>query len=61
MPGAAWLGGAPYPGERLRAAWQRFLWHQFHDDLTGTSIPAAYRISHQDEAIAASTRSAYPS
>lgn len=51
---AAWLGGAPYPAARLREAWERFLWHQFHDDLTGTSIPAAYRISWHDEAIAAS-------
>src|SRR4029079_15993540 len=31
--------GFPYPSERLRDAWVRFLWHQFHDDLTGTSIP----------------------
>jgi alpha-mannosidase len=52
---AAWLGGVRYPAERLREAWRRFLWHQFHDDLTGTSIPAAYAISWQDEAIAAST------
>jgi alpha-mannosidase len=51
---ADWLGAARYPAERLRAAWQRFLWHQFHDDLTGTSIPAAYRVSWQDEALAAS-------
>jgi alpha-mannosidase len=51
---AAWLGGMEYPAARLREAWQRFLWHQFHDDLTGTSIPAAYRISWHDEALAAS-------
>lgn len=50
---AAWLGGCPYPAERLREAWKRFLWHQFHDDLTGTSIPAAYDVSWHDEAIAA--------
>ena len=52
---AAWLGGMDYPAARLREAWQRFLWHQFHDDLTGTSIPEAYRISWHDEALAAST------
>jgi len=51
---AAWLGATPYPAPRLREAWRRFLWHQFHDDLTGTSIPAAYRISWHDEALAAS-------
>ncbi|MBM3317202.1 MAG: chitobiase/beta-hexosaminidase C-terminal domain-containing protein [Candidatus Eisenbacteria bacterium] len=46
---AAWLGGLPYPREALRAAWVRFLWHQFHDDLTGTSIPEAYVYSWNDE------------
>ncbi|MGD8414518.1 MAG: alpha-mannosidase, partial [Candidatus Latescibacterota bacterium] len=46
----AWhLGGEPYPREQLRAAWVRFLWHQFHDDLTGTSIPEAYAYSWNDE------------
>jgi alpha-mannosidase len=46
----AWLlGGAPYPREQLRTAWVRFLWHQFHDDLTGTSIPEAYVFSWNDE------------
>jgi len=48
---AHWLGGAPYPGEMLRDAWIRFLWHQFHDDLTGTSIPEAYLFSWNDEVI----------
>ena len=37
------------PGERLRDAWIQFLWHQFHDDLTGTSIPQAYQFSWNDE------------
>ena len=49
---ADWLGGAAYPKERLHAAWIRFLWHQFHDDLTGTSIPQAYTFSWNDEVIA---------
>jgi alpha-mannosidase len=43
--------GAPYPRERLREAWTRFLYHQFHDDLTGTSIPQAYLFSWNDELI----------
>ena len=47
------LTGLPYPAERLRQAWTLFLWHQMHDDLTGTSIPEAYRISWNDEAVAA--------
>jgi alpha-mannosidase len=48
---AEWVGGPAYPRERLRAAWTRFLWHQFHDDLTGTSIPQAYQFSWNDELI----------
>ncbi len=48
---AHWFGGAPYPGELLSEAWIRFLWHQFHDDLTGTSIPEAYLYSWNDEVI----------
>ena len=51
---AEWLGGAAYPEEPLRESWQRFLWHQFHDDLTGTSIPVAYTFSWNDELIAQS-------
>jgi alpha-mannosidase len=50
---AAWLAGLPYPGERLRDAWLRVLWHQFHDDLTGTSIPQAYGFSWNDELVSA--------
>ncbi len=50
---AEWIGGPAYPRERLRTAWTRFLWHQFHDDLTGTSIPQAYQFSWNDELISA--------
>src|SRR4030095_12721882 len=46
---ASWLAGVVYPSERIRSAWVRFLWHQFHDDLTGTSIPQAYQFSWNDE------------
>ncbi len=45
-------GRRAYPGNRLREAWLRVLTHQMHDDLTGTSIPAAYRYSAQDLALA---------
>jgi len=48
---ADWLGASPWPREALGEAWVRFLWHQFHDDLTGTSIPEAYAYSWNDEAI----------
>src|SRR5262249_43369878 len=50
---ATLLTGLPYPGERMREAWIRFLWHQFHDDLTGTSIPQAYQFSWNDELVSA--------
>ncbi|MEW5993167.1 MAG: glycoside hydrolase family 38 C-terminal domain-containing protein, partial [Candidatus Zixiibacteriota bacterium] len=43
------LGGISYPRELIKEAWIRFLWHQFHDDLTGTSIPEAYEFSWNDE------------
>jgi alpha-mannosidase len=46
---ADWLGGISYPKKNLTDAWKRFLWHQFHDDLTGTSIPRAYEFSWNDE------------
>ncbi len=49
---ADWLGGTVYPTKKLEEAWVRFLWHQFHDDLTGTSIPQAYVFSFNDEIIA---------
>ena len=48
---AEWLGGLNYPREELRESWERFLWHQFHDDMTGTSIPAVYTFSWNDELI----------
>ncbi len=45
---AWWLGDADYPAATLERAWTRFLWHAFHDDLTGTSIPEAYHFSWND-------------
>jgi alpha-mannosidase len=50
---AEYAAGLPYPTERLRDAWTRVLWHQFHDDLTGTCIPQAYQFSWNDELSAA--------
>ena len=48
---AAWMGGTEYPSDILTESWIRLLWHQFHDDLTGTSIPSAYTISYNDEVL----------
>ena len=42
-------GGLSYPKEKIAEIWKRFIWHQFHDDLTGTSIPEAYTYSWNDE------------
>lgn len=49
---AKWLGVGKYPKDRLEFAWKLFLWHQFHDDLPGTSILDAYRFSYNDYVIA---------
>jgi alpha-mannosidase len=46
---ASTLGGYTYPREELKDTWIRFLYHQFHDDITGTSIPEAYEYSWNDE------------
>ncbi len=43
------MGLAPYPSASLTESWKRFIFHQFHDDLTGTSIPRAYEFSWNDE------------
>lgn len=44
--------GEPYPRERLRNAWVRFLANQMHDILPGTCIPEAYAFSWNDEIVA---------
>ncbi len=46
---AEWMGAARYPSSAMTESWRRMIWHQFHDDLTGTSIPEAYAISWNDE------------
>lgn len=51
---ADWLGGMAYPAEELNNAWKRFIWHQFHDDLTGTSTQRSYTFSWNDEIISQS-------
>ena len=43
-----YLGAIEYPKEEIRRTWERFIWHQFHDDLPGTSLPSAYTISYND-------------
>ena len=52
---ADWLGATPYPIQRMTDTWRRMIWHQFHDDVTGTSIPRAYEFSWNDELLALKT------
>jgi alpha-mannosidase len=49
---AEWLGGRPYPRQRLNDAWTLVMGGQFHDILPGTSIPKAYEYSWNDEVLA---------
>ncbi len=49
---AAWLGGRPYPQERLNNAWTLVMGGQFHDIIPGTSLPKAYEYSWNDELLA---------
>ena len=44
-------GGFAYPSYTIDQGWKRVLWHQVHDDLTGTSIPECYQFSYNDEYI----------
>ena len=48
---ADWLGAYNYPIDLMTEIWHRTIWHQFHDDVTGTSIPRAYEFSWNDELI----------
>ena len=49
---AAWLGGPPYPMQRLNDAWTLVLGGQFHDIMAGTATPKSYEYSWNDDVIA---------
>lgn len=49
---AMWLGGAPYPQQKLDEAWGLVLGSQMHDILPGTAEPLAYVFSWNDEVVA---------
>ncbi len=49
---AAWLGGRPYPQDRLNNAWTLVMGGQFHDILPGTATPKAFEFSWNDDVIA---------
>ncbi|HXS74818.1 MAG TPA: glycoside hydrolase family 38 C-terminal domain-containing protein [Terracidiphilus sp.] len=50
---AAWMGGRPYPQERLNNAWTLVMGGQFHDTGAGTATPRAYEFAQNDDLIAA--------
>jgi len=49
---AAWLGGRPYPQERLNGAWTLVMGGQFHDILPGTATPKSFEFAWNDDVIA---------
>ncbi len=49
---ADWLGGHPYPLERLNNAWTLVMGGQFHDLLPGTATPKAFEFAWNDDVIA---------
>jgi alpha-mannosidase len=49
---AHWLGGRPYPLDRLNRAWELVLAAQMHDIIPGTSTPKAYEYSWNDQVLA---------
>jgi alpha-mannosidase len=49
---AEWLGGRPYPMERLNAAWTLVMGAQVHDILPGTASTYAFEFSWNDEVLA---------
>ena len=49
---AQWMGGRPYPQERLNDAWTLVMAGHFHDSAAGTATPRSYEFIWNDDAIA---------
>src|ERR1035437_5002042 len=49
---AAWMGGRPYPQQRLNDAWTLVMAGQFHDSGAGTATPRSYEFAQNDDVIA---------
>ena len=49
---ASWMGGRPYPQQRLNDAWTLVMGGQFHDSGAGTATPRAYEFQQNDDVIA---------
>src|SRR5207248_10460320 len=50
---AEWMGGRPYPQQRLSDAWTLELGGHFHDTAAGTATPRAYQFAWNDDIIVA--------
>lgn len=50
---AAWMGGQPYPQQRLTDAWTLALGGHFHDTAAGTATPLAYEYAWNDDVLTA--------
>jgi len=48
---AAYLGAKEYNKPAINTAWKRFIAHQFHDDIPGTSCQRVYKRSWNDYAV----------
>jgi len=49
---AEWMGGRPYPRERLNNAWMLVMGGHFHDTAAGTATPRSYEFAWNDDVIA---------
>jgi alpha-mannosidase len=49
---AEWMGGRPYPRQRLTNAWTLVMGVQFHDLISGTATPKAYELAWNDQKFA---------
>ena len=49
---ADWMGGRPYPLQRLTNAWTLVMGGQFHDLIPGTATPKAFQFAWNDEVLA---------
>ncbi|MDR3699573.1 MAG: glycoside hydrolase family 38 C-terminal domain-containing protein [Candidatus Sulfopaludibacter sp.] len=49
---AQWMGGRPYPQQRLNDAWTLVMGGHFHDTAAGTATPRSYEFAWNDDIIA---------
>lgn len=49
---ANWMGGRPYPQQRLNDAWTLVMGGHFHDTAAGTATPLSYEFAWNDDVIA---------